>query len=92
MSENNDFLPKEYEQTVELLIKYEGFIKRQEADMRKMKDIEKIKIPGKIDFSKISGLSAEIIEKLKIHPKANLPAQHKIKNHVPHQNDIESGV
>ena len=41
-----------------------GFIKRQMADIKKMEDIEKIRIPKAIDFSKISGLSREIVEKL----------------------------
>ncbi|MFC1808156.1 tRNA uridine-5-carboxymethylaminomethyl(34) synthesis enzyme MnmG [Candidatus Omnitrophota bacterium] len=62
-------LPSNYERIVELLVKYDGFIKRQIQDIRKMEDVEKIKIPKDIDFSKISGLTTEIIEKLsKIRP------------------------
>lgn len=62
-------LPVECERTVELTIKYEGFIKRQAASIKKMEGIEKIRMPKEIDFSKIPGLSLEIVEKLdKIRP------------------------
>ncbi len=62
-------LPVECERTVELIIKYEGFIKRQAASIKKMESIEKIKVPKEILFSKIPGLSLEIVEKLdKIRP------------------------
>jgi len=65
----SDGLTEESCRMVEVLIKYEGFIKRQSADIEKMKDAEKIKIPESIDFSSISGLSREIVEKLdKINP------------------------
>lgn len=62
-------LPLEYESIVETTVKYHGFIKRQEANIKKMQDIEKIKLPDGIDFTGMSGLSSEIIEKLqKIRP------------------------
>ncbi|MFH1645221.1 MAG: tRNA uridine-5-carboxymethylaminomethyl(34) synthesis enzyme MnmG [Candidatus Omnitrophota bacterium] len=65
-----NYLPQEYEYIIELLVKYKGFIARQESDIRKMLDIEKIKIPEKLDYSKISGLSSEIVEKLtKVRPR-----------------------
>lgn len=57
-------LPSACERIVELLIKYEGFIRRQAADIKKMQDAEKIKVPDGMEFSKIPGLSLEIIEKL----------------------------
>jgi len=57
-------LPSEYERIVETMIKYEGFIKRQETDIRKMQDIEKIKLPDNMVFAKMPGLSSEIVQKL----------------------------
>lgn len=60
----SDSLDPGYEWIIELLVKYEGFIKRQLADIRKMQGIEKVRVPRDIDFSCISGLSREIIEKL----------------------------
>jgi tRNA uridine 5-carboxymethylaminomethyl modification enzyme len=59
-----DGLPLEYESIVETTVKYQGFIKRQEMNIRKMQDIEKIRLPDDIDFTRIPGLSSEIVEKL----------------------------
>jgi len=53
-----------HERIVELLVKYDGFIKRQESDIRRMRDVDKIRIPEGLDYSKVSGLSCEIVEKL----------------------------
>lgn len=60
----SECLPEEYEKIIELLVKYEGFIKRQIADVSKMQQIDRIKIPAGIDLSVVSGLSREIAEKL----------------------------
>ena len=54
---------------VEIEIKYEGYIARQFNEIKKYKDLEKIKIPGKLDYSAVPGLSNELVEKLgKIKP------------------------
>jgi len=50
---------------LETEIKYEGYIARQMADVRKFKKIEKRKIPGSINYDLIPGLSREAKEKLK---------------------------
>jgi len=54
-----------YEKTqVEVDIKYEGYIKRETAFIKKFKKIEKIKISETFDYFKVPGLSNEIREKL----------------------------
>jgi len=50
--------------------KYHRYIDKQLAQVAKMKDMLKVKIPQNFDFSKVSGLSNEIVEKL---AKANPP-------------------
>ncbi len=55
----------------EINIKYEGFIKREQIWLKELKNLDKIKIP-KIDFSKISSLSKEAVEKLSKFKPANL--------------------
>jgi len=57
-------LPPEVERQVEIHCKYEGYLKRQEAEVRKFKNLEIIKIPSDIDYFKIPGLSTEIRQKL----------------------------
>ncbi|MDY0221180.1 MAG: tRNA uridine-5-carboxymethylaminomethyl(34) synthesis enzyme MnmG [Desulfobacterium sp.] len=49
---------------VEIETKYEGYITRQVSEIKKFKDMEKIKIPGNIDFQTVHGLSNELREKL----------------------------
>lgn len=55
---------------VEIQIKYQGYIDRQQSDIAKMKKFESMLIPPAMDFSKIKGLSNEVMEKLlQIKPK-----------------------
>lgn len=54
---------------VQTEIKYEGYIKKQMADIAKFKKLENKKLSHEIDYSKISGLKKESAEKLnKIKP------------------------
>ncbi len=49
--------------------KYNRYIEKQQLQVDKMKDMLQVKIPKGFDFSKVSGLSNEIVEKLtKINP------------------------
>lgn len=62
--------PKEVFEQVEIYVKYEGYIKRQEQQIKEMRRIECKKIPDDIDYSKLKGLRLEAIEKLsKIRPE-----------------------
>ena len=62
-------LPYEVFEQVEITIKYEGYIKKQEAQIKEMRRIEAKKIPADIDYSALKGLRLEAVEKLsKIRP------------------------
>lgn len=62
-------LSEEEIQRVEIEVKYEGYISRQAADIRRFKKVEKRHVPENIDYSQIRGLSREASEKLsKIRP------------------------
>ena len=55
---------------VEVLIKYDGYLKRQEIQVEQASKLEKYHIPDNIDYSKIDHISTETKEKLeKIRPK-----------------------
>ncbi len=59
------------EEQVEIQIKYEGYILRQLNEIKKYKDLEKITIPDKFNYSNAHGLSNELKEKLcQILPKS----------------------
>ncbi len=48
----------------EIQIKYEGYISREQDNAIKMNRLEDVKIPPQTDFSTLSSLSAEAVEKL----------------------------
>ncbi|MBQ1611962.1 MAG: tRNA uridine-5-carboxymethylaminomethyl(34) synthesis enzyme MnmG, partial [Alphaproteobacteria bacterium] len=58
-----DFKPEIYE-AVEIEARYSGYIKRQMADIEVFKKDEQLKIRDDIDYSKIGGLSNEMVIKL----------------------------
>ena len=60
---NND-ISHEVANQVEIQIKYDGYIKRQEKEIERFKKLEEKKIPENIDYSAIYGLSKEEIQKL----------------------------
>ena len=62
-------LTKDIYEEVEILIKYDGYLKRQEDQVLNAGRLEKIKIPEDIDYSSIEHISTESREKLeKIRP------------------------
>lgn len=63
-------LPKDVYEQVEILIKYDGYLKRQEFQVEQSSRLEKYKIPDNIDYMQIQHISTETKEKLeKIRPK-----------------------
>ena len=50
--------------TVETSIKYEGYLRRQEADIAKRSREENRRIPREFQYARVPGLSAEIIQRL----------------------------
>ena len=63
-------LPQDVTDEVEVLIKYDGYLKRQEIQIEQATKLEKYKLPDGIDYSKIDHISTETKEKLaKIRPK-----------------------
>lgn len=67
---NRPDLPYEIFEQVEIDIKYEGYIKRQKAQVSEMHRLEVKSLPKDIDYNEIIGLRLEAREKLsKIKPK-----------------------
>ncbi len=64
-----DFIPESAWEAVEIKIKYEGYIKRQEGFIAQSRKMEDLKIPD-LNYDEVKGLSLEALEKLKkIQPK-----------------------
>jgi len=62
-------VPDEVIEQVEIQIKYDGYIQRQQQMIEKFKRLEETKIPDSMNFCEIPGLSTEVKEKLnKVRP------------------------
>ena len=63
-------LPRSVQTTAEILIKYEGYIKRELAEVERKRKLENKLLPSDIDYTAIPGLRLEAAEKLsKIRPQ-----------------------
>lgn len=70
VDKNRPDLPYEVFEQVEISIKYEGYIKKQEAQIAEMRRIEVKEIPQDIVYENLNGLRLEAVEKLsKIKPQ-----------------------
>ena len=69
-SDANNFSP-EVKEEVELDLKYEGYLKRQEREIARFEKNESVAIPEDFDYDSVDGLSQESREKFKaIRPKS----------------------
>nr|WP_314504423.1 tRNA uridine-5-carboxymethylaminomethyl(34) synthesis enzyme MnmG [uncultured Lachnoanaerobaculum sp.] len=64
IDDNRKELRKEVRDQVNINIKYEGYIKRQESQVKQFKKLENKKIPADIDYSKVNSLRIEAVQKL----------------------------
>ena len=57
-------LPKEVREQVEIQIKYEGYIKKQQREIEESRRLEVKRLPAGVDYQQIAGLRLEAREKL----------------------------
>ena len=61
---------EEWVESAEIIAKYRGYIAKEQETVNKMLRLENIKIREKVDYTKLSSLSSEAVEKLiKIKPE-----------------------
>ena len=71
LDEERKELSKEVRDQVNINIKYEGYIKRQESQVKQFKKLENKKIPVNIDYNNVNSLRIEAIQKLsKVRPSS----------------------
>ncbi len=76
-------LPFEVFEQVEISVKYEGYIKKQEAQIKEMRRIEAKRIPADIDYASLKGLRLEAVEKLTAVKPENLGQASRISGVNP---------
>ena len=69
--------------SVEIGIKYKGYIERERAIASKLRRLEYIKIPDNYDFSKLTGLSIECRQKLERYRPATIGQASRISGVSP---------
>lgn len=63
--------PPDVDAQVEIQVKYQGYVNRQEEIVARFQKMEHARLPDDTDYSRISGLSREVCEKLtRIRPRS----------------------
>ena len=89
-----NFFPKEWQEEtkqwskthkdiVQTDLKYEGYIKKQQTQLKQYRKMHLHSIPNNLDYSLIGGLSAEVREKLIQYRPENLSQMLKISGITP---------
>ena len=68
---------------VEIELKYQGYIDRQQAEVEKLKSQQALEIPAAIDFDDIRGLSNEVKQKLNTVRPQNIGQASRISGVTP---------
>lgn len=75
--------PEAVFENVEIEMKYEGYIRRQKADIAEMRRLEKKLLPRDMDYEKLEGLRMEAREKLQKVRPANIGQASRISGVSP---------
>jgi tRNA uridine 5-carboxymethylaminomethyl modification enzyme len=68
---------------IQLEVKYEGYIKRQQQQIQRSQKFEHRVIPGSFDYDRVSGFSTEVREKLKRVKPASVGQASRISGVTP---------
>ena len=83
IDKNRPMLSYEVTDQVNILIKYEGYIKRQVKQVEHFKKLEKKKLPVDFDYNEISGLRIEAQQKLNLFQPLNIGQASRISGVTP---------
>lgn len=76
-------LSNDIKEQVNINIKYEGYIKRQQKQVEHFKKLENKKIPDNIDYDKINSLRIEAVQKLKLYQPKSIGQASRISGVSP---------
>lgn len=68
---------------VEIQVKYEGYIARQQEEINRQQRNENTLLPGELDYRQVSGLSNEVIAKLNDHKPGSIGQASRISGITP---------
>ena len=76
-------LSAEVIEQVEIQVKYQGYIDRQNEEIDSRRDLETLRLPENIDYGKVKGLSAEVQQKLNQHKPETVGQASRISGVTP---------
>ncbi|WP_373795413.1 tRNA uridine-5-carboxymethylaminomethyl(34) synthesis enzyme MnmG [Neisseria dentiae] len=76
-------LANDVAEQVEIQVKYQGYIDRQNDEIESRRDIETLNLPADIDYGKVKGLSAEVQQKLNQHRPETVGQASRISGVTP---------
>lgn len=74
---------EEITESAEILIKYEGYILREQESAEKARRLEYVKLPSEFDYSALNALSTEARQKLQLHRPATIGEASRIPGVSP---------
>ncbi len=79
----SESLADDVAEQVEIQVKYQGYIDRQNDEIESRRDIETLNLPADIDYGKVKGLSAEVQQKLNQHRPETVGQASRISGVTP---------
>lgn len=76
-------LPRTVQKSVEILVKYEGYLKKQQAAIERFEKMEAKLLPENVDYTEIKGLSREAAERLNVVKPRSLGQAARISGVTP---------
>ncbi|MBD5163772.1 MAG: tRNA uridine-5-carboxymethylaminomethyl(34) synthesis enzyme MnmG [Bacteroidales bacterium] len=74
---------EEIVEAAEILIKYQGYIQREQQNADKLRRLEEVRLPDNLDYSTINALSTEARQKLEKHRPTNIGSASRIPGVSP---------
>ena len=76
-------LPADVIEQINIEIKYEGYIERQQRQVEQFAKLERRKLPEDFDYSQVSGLRREAIQKLNLYKPVSIGQASRISGVSP---------
>ena len=83
IDKNRPDLPKAVTEQVEIQIKYEGYIERQMKQVEQFKKLEKRHLPEHFDYTAVSNLRREAVQKLNLYQPSSIGQASRISGVSP---------
>lgn len=80
---NGHYLSPEELRAIHNEIKYVGYIRQQDAEIKRLRNIENLRMPAGLDYRKIPGISREMSERLEKSRPATLGQASRIQGLTP---------